>query len=83
MAFTDEIGRQGRAASQRRSLLDVLGLFRRAQAPAKTAPADQSYGLVTEALIDADVARMASFGSWTALREELRARDQSCRSNRP
>jgi len=82
MAFTDEIGRQGRA-SQRRSLLDVLGLFRRAPAPVKAVPPEQPIGLVTEALIDADVARMASFGSWTALREELRARDQSCRSNRP
>lgn len=41
--------------------------------PAAT-PAPLPYGPAPEALVDADIERMAGFGSWAELRRDLRAR---------
>ncbi|MFN3292224.1 MAG: hypothetical protein ACK4S2_01010 [Gemmobacter sp.] len=43
--------------------------------------APPSSGPAVEALVDADVARMAQFGSWSALRDDLRARAEPNRRN--
>lgn len=78
MAYADDLHTDLREPALRRALSGVLRLFT-AQAAQDPARPDLAATLAPEALIDADMARMASFGSWSALREELRARDQSTR----
>lgn len=82
MAYADDLHTDLREPALRRALSGVLRLLTARAAPdrtARAARADLAATLAPEALIDADVARMASFGSWSALREELRARDQTAR----
>ncbi|GGE27813.1 hypothetical protein SAMN05421774_11625 [Gemmobacter megaterium] len=80
MAYVNELPTRPRTPTLRRVLAEMLrvaGLRPAEPAPAKRALA--APGPATEAIIDADMARMASFGSWSALRDELRASDQAAR----
>ena len=60
-----------------RMMAGFLSVFRKAPAerPVVTTP-----GPAVEALIDADYARLASHGSWDALRDDLRAHAARARS---
>ncbi|WP_323041619.1 hypothetical protein [Gemmobacter sp.] len=80
MSIAQDYRATAQAPSLRRSLAGALAFLtaRRASAGAANRP-DLTPGLAPEALIDADMARMASFGSWQALRDELRAHDQQAR----
>lgn len=57
-----------------RMLAGLLGYFRHTREPQRPIPEP---GPMVEALIDADIARLASHGSWDALRDDLRQRARS------
>lgn len=77
MSFAQDYRATAQTPSLRRAVAGALAFLttRRTSAHAP----DLTPGPAPEALIDADVARLASFGSWQALREELRAHDQQAR----
>ena len=79
MAFTQDYRATAQAPSLRRSLAVMLAFVTMRRATVTANRPDLTPGLAPEALIDADMARMASFGSWQALRDELRAHDQQAR----
>lgn len=80
MSFAQDYRAHAQTPSLRRSLAGALAFLTARRGAASTANRpDLTPGPDPEALIDADVARLASFGSWQALRDDLRAHDQQAR----
>lgn len=62
----------------------LAGLLKAAARPGgapETMLPPPSSGPAVEALVDADFARLAQFGSWSALRDDLRAKAEPTRKN--